>query len=81
MSQDINPVNLIIGIGVTLIVAFLAIYVVDALISTGMAPEQGDPLRPAWDNLIDGFSTAIVLLAGGTLAVLAFIVALLRGGF
>lgn len=81
MSQDLNPVNIIVGVAVSVIVAFLAVFVVNAVATSGMAPSPGDPFWPAWNSLIDGFGTAIVLVGGGILVALAFVVAVLKDAF
>jgi hypothetical protein len=61
------------------ITAFVAIAVVDSIVTSGMAPQPGDPLYSAWQSLIGAFRTTIVLVVPGILLVLGFILSQLRG--
>jgi hypothetical protein len=61
------------------IVALLAIAIVDSILSSAAAPQPGDPLYPALQSMISGWSTALVLAVPGSILVLAYVLSQLRG--
>jgi len=73
-----DAVKLVVGILASSIVIIVAITIFDAIATSGQAPQTGDPFYPAWRNLTVSLGDALALVAGGTIAVLAFIASQFR---
>lgn len=71
--------KLIFSILSSAVTVLLVIFIIDALVGTGLGPKPGDPLYPAWARNINVAANVLPLLVTGVGAVAAYIITQIRG--
>jgi len=59
---------------VVFVIGIVGFAAVSFVVSSGNPIQAGDPLYPAWQSQLTGFSDAILLGAGGTITVVGYII-------